>query len=129
MTTTENDTGDLSPAYARNSITPRDLQVALMTAEGVERNAIAADLGLSRSAVNRHMAKLFKLTGAVNGANLVFILSERGIFGTRGGGTQELVWPAAGIVREYLMAAPGGDVDMHVNEVIEMIAQDLERRL
>jgi DNA-binding CsgD family transcriptional regulator len=52
------------PGY--KEITPRDLQVLKWIAIGEERDAVAERLGISRPAVNRHMAKVMKLTATVN---------------------------------------------------------------
>lgn len=52
-------------------ITPRDLQVVKWIACGMERDDVAKTLNTSRSAVNRHMTKVMKLTATPSGTAAV----------------------------------------------------------
>jgi DNA-binding CsgD family transcriptional regulator len=52
-------------------ITPRDIQVVKWIACGMERDDVAKTLNTSRSAVNRHMAKVMKLTATPSGTAAV----------------------------------------------------------
>jgi DNA-binding CsgD family transcriptional regulator len=121
-------------------IVPRDLEVAVRTAQGMERDAIATDLDISRSAVNRHLRKLFDLTGTKNAAALVALLLAHGVITPRdvdpalppprrAVSNSRTKVKALKIVRGCLLKDPAGEVDEHVNQVIASIHDELEAAL
>jgi DNA-binding CsgD family transcriptional regulator len=122
MTSTE----VLSAAEARQTLTPADIEVIEFVASGFERDAIAARLGVSRTAVNRHIRKAFELTGAVNAANLVTILSEDGRLPL---GRARVRARAEAIVSAHIIAKPVDETERHVNDVLIDIARVLGSEL
>lgn len=63
----------------RQEITPRDIQVARWIARGKERNEVASILETSRSAINRHMIKIMKVTETRNGTQAIATLMALGL--------------------------------------------------
>ena len=54
-------------------LTPRQLLVLRLIADGLATKRIAAQLGVSESAVNKHVAALLEIYGATNRAGLVHL--------------------------------------------------------
>ena len=121
-------------------ILPRDLEVAVLTARGMERDAIAAELEVSRSAVNRTLRKLFDLTGTKNAAALVALLLAHGVIApedvdndapaVKVYAAHDMVKrKALKIVRGNLLKSPDGEAEEHVNSVISAIHDELDAKL
>jgi DNA-binding CsgD family transcriptional regulator len=134
-------------------ITPRDIQVVKWIACGMERDDVALTLNTSRSAVNRHMAKVMKLTATPSGTAAVAHIMALGLL--RAQDVTSLTKPErrkralllapdvmrhehltdAGITRADVAAwlrsnqptDPAGDeVDHHVYGVLETLAVEIE---
>lgn len=133
-------------------ITPRDLQVIKWIACGVERDEVAEILGTSRSAVNRHMAKVMRLTATPNNAAAVAHVMALGILRAQDvtGLTRKdrmdranLIAPnvikraplndtgisradVAQWLRSERLPDPGCEAEQHLNEVLERLAWEFE---
>ena len=116
----------LSTAEARETLTPRDIEVIEFVASGFERDDIASRLGISRTAVNRHMRKAFELTGAVNAAHLVAILMADGRLPL---GHARIRARAESIVAGYLIDDPQSMADERVNRRLLSVARALGEQL
>lgn len=134
-------------------ITPRDLQVMKWIACGMERDRVAATLGTSRSGVNRHVAKVMRLTATSSGAAAVAHLMALGLL--RALDVTSLTKPErrkragmlapnvmrhehltdAGITRAGVAAwvrskkvpTPIDDAEEHVNACLDEMAAEFER--
>lgn len=141
------------PGY--KEITMRDLQVLKWIAVGEERDAVAERLAISRGAVNRHMAKVMKLTATVNATAAVAHVMALGLLQpgdvtsltrdermdraaelapeVRGFvppvGRRAGLLEAAAHIRSQKPRDPDGDtVDAHVADVMESLARELTER-
>lgn len=133
-------------------ITPRDVQVLKWVALGLERNDVAETLGTSRSAINRHMAKVMRLTATSNNAAAVAYVMALGILRAQDVTTltrkarmdqANLLAPNvikraplndAGVsradvaqwLRSERLPAPDCETEQHLNEVLERLAWEFE---
>jgi DNA-binding CsgD family transcriptional regulator len=134
----------------RQEITPRDIQVARWIARGKERNEVASILGTSRSAINRHMIKIMRATGAKNGTQAVVTLMALGLLSAsevsdldvpaRREEAQriapDLSTPASRVERGEVAAwlrsqrvpSPVDDAEEHVNACLDEMASEWEAR-
>lgn len=134
-------------------ITPRDLQVVKWIACGMERDDVAKTLNTSRSAVNRHMTKVMKLTATPSGTAAVAHVMALGLLqpgDVTSRNAYERMERAASLAPEVSRSAPpvgrraglleaaahirsqkprwDDPVDVHVAEVMESLARELEER-
>jgi DNA-binding CsgD family transcriptional regulator len=70
--------GNASPT-ATPKLTPRQLQIALMMADGLTAKEIAAQLDLSPKTVDFHRSEMYKTLGIKNTASLVRWLIRAGL--------------------------------------------------
>lgn len=117
---------------ARDKILPRDVEVAEFIARGMNRVVIAERLGVSLSTVGRQIGKMYRLTGTTSQPQMIQALRDAGHL--PGGRKRVTVVArpgerAASIVRSAFVPDPAGDVDEHVNAVLESVAVRLEREL
>ena len=68
-----------SPRLAEEALSPRELEVLGMMAEGLGNKAIAAALGISGHAVKFHIASVFAKLGAGSRTEAVTIGVRRGL--------------------------------------------------
>lgn len=125
---------NLDPALTRGEaaqkLTAADLQVYRLVASGMERNEIAAKLGVSRSVVNRHMAKGLVLTGASNAVQLIAVLTEAGVLSGKAMIDRSRVRSrVARIFREGMVESPQDSTERHVNDVVTQLAAAVDRVL
>jgi DNA-binding CsgD family transcriptional regulator len=118
---------NLDPALTRGEaarkLVAADLQVYRLVAAGMERNEIASKLGVSRSVVNRHMAKGLVLTGASNAVQLIAILTESGVLSGNAMADRSRVRSrVARIFRDGMVKSPQDDTERHVNDVVTQLA-------
>jgi DNA-binding CsgD family transcriptional regulator len=134
-------------------ITPRDIQVVKWIACGMERDDVALTLNTSRSAVNRHMAKVMKLTATPSGTAAVAHVMALGLL--RAQDVTSLTKPerrkralllapdvmrhehltdagltradVAAWLRSKKVATPIDDAEEHVNACLEGMATEFER--
>lgn len=141
------------PGY--KEITPRDLQVLKWIAVGEGRDEVARRLEISRPAVNRHLAKIMKLTATANSTAAVAHVMALGLLQpgdvtSRNAyermeraatlapetfrhmppvGRRAGLLEAAAYVRSQKPRDPEGDtVDAHVADVMESLARELKGR-
>lgn len=112
----------------------RDIQVIRLVADGLERDEVAAALGVSRSAVNRQLKHAFEVTGTKNATHLVATLGRAGVtgFAPEAYGESERLADRDRIVKKILterIAQPEDGVERHVNDVIEQMAALVKRGL
>jgi DNA-binding NarL/FixJ family response regulator len=70
---------DEEPPHFEESLTPRELQVVELMAEGLTNKAIAARLGISDQTVKFHVASLSGKLGAANRTDAVRRAVRRGL--------------------------------------------------
>ena len=63
----------------RSLITPRELEVARLVADGVTTRRIAAQLGVTYETVQHHLNNVYRKLGATGSAHMVAILFRKGI--------------------------------------------------
>lgn len=129
-----------------SELTPRDLQVAKLVAQGNERNDVAVALGTSRSDVNRSMGKVITLTDSANGLQALAKLVALGLLSptdVMGAGPQERNRFARRIapgvhrtgqvitskdvatwLRDQRIPRPLGEAEEHVNSVLDDMADE-----
>jgi DNA-binding NarL/FixJ family response regulator len=66
-------------AVPEDPLTPRELQVVKLIAEGYTSDEIASDLVISRKTVDHHRAKILEKLGLRNGAELTRYAIRRGL--------------------------------------------------
>lgn len=153
--TTDDREGPHMPPPGYKEITMRDLQVLKWIAIGEERDAVAERLAISRGAVNRHMAKVMKLTSTVNATAAVAHVMALGLLQpgdvtSRNAyermeraatlapeafrhmppvGRRAGLLEAAAHIRSQKPKDPEGDtVDAHVADVMESLAREMTER-
>lgn len=62
-------------------LTPRQLQVLLLRADGVNRESIAARLGVQPQTVRVHQQKALRSLGARNCAHAMLLIGRMGLLG------------------------------------------------
>ncbi len=117
---------DLTRKWERETILPRDVEVAELLASGLNRVQISARLGVSLSTVGRQVGKMYRLTGTTSLPRLLQALRDAGHLAATEDGAGKR---AAAIVRGLLLPVPDGDVEEHVNRVLETVARELEEKL
>lgn len=118
------------------ALTPRDLQVIRMIAQGTERDAVADELGVSRSSINRQLRHAFDSTGTKNAAHLIATLARAGVEGFVPPAYTKLVDTSTDTrdrvvrkIRAEMVKAPVDETEEHINHVIEQLAAMVHREL
>ena len=75
----EEDGGDDAEAGSRESLTPRELEVLALIAEGLPNKAIAERLAISDQTVKFHVAAIIGKLGAMNRTDAVRLALQRGL--------------------------------------------------
>jgi len=118
------------------ALTPRDLQVIRMIAQGTERDAVADELGVSRSSINRQLRHAFDSTDTRNAAHLIATLARAGVEGFVPPAYTKLVDTSTDTrdrvvrkIRAEMVKSPLGSAEEHTNYVIEQLAAMVHREL
>lgn len=133
------------PKTVRSELTPRDIQVARWIARGKERSEVASILGVSKPAIDRHLAKMKRATGADNTTQAMAVLMSVGLLtpadvvegsdrdrrtfaATIAPGITVSPKVAARDVAAYLrgrqVSSPVDDAERHFNDVIDRMANE-----
>jgi DNA-binding NarL/FixJ family response regulator len=68
------------PIHDGEALTPREVAVLKLAAQGLTNNAIAAQLGLKTETIKTHLSRAFERLGARDRANAVAICMRHGVF-------------------------------------------------
>ena len=75
----DTDLDSAEPVDAREELTPREIEVVELLAEGLPNKAIAARLGISDQTVKFHVASIYGKLGAANRTDAVRRAARRGL--------------------------------------------------